>query len=100
MSHVGLITASTDTRPDLCISHLIETQARGAPEAIAIAAPGRTPLTYNRLNRQIDDTVKKLNAMGVRRHDRVALALPNGPEMAVAFLAVDAVATCAHLNPA
>jgi len=94
------ITGATDASPDLCISQLIETQARRTPEAIAIAAPGRTPLTYNHLHRQIVDTVKKLNAMGVRRHDRVALALPNGPEMAVAFLAVAAGATCAPLNPA
>jgi acyl-CoA synthetase (AMP-forming)/AMP-acid ligase II/acyl carrier protein len=94
------ITGATDSPPDLCIAHLIETQARRTPEAIAIAAPGRTPLTYNRLNRQIDDTLKELNAMGVRRHDRVALALPNGPEMAVAFLAVAAGAACAPLNPA
>ena len=34
------------------------------------------------------------------RNDRVALVLPNGPEMAVAFLAVAAGATCAPLNPA
>jgi acyl-CoA synthetase (AMP-forming)/AMP-acid ligase II/acyl carrier protein len=100
MSPVGLMTGSNDSALDLCISQLIENQAGHTPDAIAIAAPGRIPLTYNRLNRQIDDTVKKLNAMGVGRHDRVALALPNGPEMAVAFLAVAAGATCAPLNPA
>jgi amino acid adenylation domain-containing protein len=38
--------------------------------------------------------------MGLSRHDRIALGLPNGPEMAVAFLAVAAGATCAPLNPA
>jgi acyl-CoA synthetase (AMP-forming)/AMP-acid ligase II/acyl carrier protein len=38
--------------------------------------------------------------MGLSRHDRVALVLPNGPEMAVAFLAVAASATCVPLNPA
>ena len=38
--------------------------------------------------------------MGVNRHDRIALALPNGPEMAVAVVAVAAGATCAPLNPA
>ena len=62
-------------------------------------APGRAPLTYGRLYRHIDDVVQTLHAMGVGRHDRVALVLPNGPEMAVAFLAV-AGATCAPLNPA
>ena len=38
--------------------------------------------------------------MGVGRHDRVALVLPQGPEMAVAFLTVAAAATCVPLNPA
>ena len=44
--------------------------------------------------------VQTLHAMGLGRNDRVALVLPNGPEMAVAFLAVAASATCAPLNPA
>jgi amino acid adenylation domain-containing protein len=48
----------------------------------------------------IDDVVKTLPAIGVGRNDRVALVLPNGPEMAVAFLAVAAGATSAPLNPA
>jgi amino acid adenylation domain-containing protein/non-ribosomal peptide synthase protein (TIGR01720 family) len=38
--------------------------------------------------------------MGLGCHDRVALVLPNGPEMAVACLAVAAGAACAPLNPA
>lgn len=41
-----------------------------------------------------------LNQIGLGRNDRVALVLPNGPEMAVAFLSVTAAATCAPLNPA
>ena len=44
--------------------------------------------------------VQTLHAMGVDRQDRVALVLPNGPEMAVAFLTTAAGATCAPLNPA
>jgi acyl-CoA synthetase (AMP-forming)/AMP-acid ligase II/acyl carrier protein len=94
------MTGSSGAAAELCIARLIEKQAGQTPDVIAIAAPDRAPLTYNRLHRQIDHTVKKLNALGVRRHDRVALALPNGPEMAVAFLAVAAGATCAPLNPA
>ncbi len=43
--------------------------------------------------------MKRLNAMGLGRQDRVAIVLANGPEMAVAFLAVTAGATCAPLNP-
>jgi acyl-CoA synthetase (AMP-forming)/AMP-acid ligase II len=37
--------------------------------------------------------------MGIGRNDRVAIVLPNGPEMAVAFIAVAAGATAAPLNP-
>jgi amino acid adenylation domain-containing protein len=37
--------------------------------------------------------------MGLGRHDRIALVLPNGPEMALACVAVAAHATCVPLNP-
>jgi acyl-CoA synthetase (AMP-forming)/AMP-acid ligase II len=38
--------------------------------------------------------------MGIIRHDRIAVVLPNGPEMAVAILTVAANAACAPINPA
>ena len=38
--------------------------------------------------------------MGIGRHDRIAIALPNGPEAAMAILAVAASAACAPMNPA
>ena len=41
-----------------------------------------------------------LNALGIGRGDRVAIVLPNGPEMATAFVAVACGATTAPLNPA
>src|SRR5262249_6275884 len=41
-----------------------------------------------------------LRGMGVGRDRRVALVLPQGPEMAVASVAVAAAATCAPMNPA
>jgi acyl-CoA synthetase (AMP-forming)/AMP-acid ligase II/thioesterase domain-containing protein len=56
-------------------------------------------LTYGDLNSQIEKTVKTLNELGLGRNDRVAMVLPNGPELAVAFLAVISGATCAPLNP-
>jgi acyl-CoA synthetase (AMP-forming)/AMP-acid ligase II/acyl carrier protein len=84
----------------LSFHHPVETWAERTPGAIAIAAPGRAPLTYGRLHAHIDDVVQKLKAMGVRRNDRIAIVLPNGPEIAVAFLSVAAYATAAPLNPA
>ncbi|HEX2250800.1 MAG TPA: condensation domain-containing protein, partial [Gemmatimonadales bacterium] len=83
-----------------CLHHLVREQARRNPNAIAILAPGRTPLTYGRLSRQVEDVVEALNSLGIGRNDRVAMVLPEGPEMAVAFIAIAAGATCAPLNPA
>jgi amino acid adenylation domain-containing protein len=48
----------------------------------------------------VDGMVQALYAMGLGRHDRVAVVLPNGPEMAVACLAVAAGMTCVPFNPA
>jgi acyl-CoA synthetase (AMP-forming)/AMP-acid ligase II len=44
-------------------------------------------------------TVARLNGFGVGRGDRVAIVLPNGPDMATAFIAVASGATAAPLNP-
>ena len=73
--------------------------ARNA-DGIAITAPGRPPLSYGRLRLQIDEVAKTLTTLGIGRCSRVALAVPNGPEMAVAFASVASFATCAPLNPA
>jgi len=82
------------------IPQLLEAHAERRPDAVAIAAPGREPLTYGHLLGHVDNVVRTLNAMGVGRNDRVAIVLPNGPDMAVAFVAVAAGATSAPLNPA
>src|SRR5215212_1164595 len=86
--------------PFRCLSDLLAFQAEHLPDAVAIAAPGRTPLTYAKLHRHVEDTARLLNELGVSRNDRVAIVLPNGREMASAFLAVAAGATAAPLNPA
>jgi acyl-CoA synthetase (AMP-forming)/AMP-acid ligase II/thioesterase domain-containing protein/acyl carrier protein len=87
------------TSHHLTLYDLIKAQVELNPEATAISAPGRIPLTYGRLGSFVGETVKILNSMGIGRNDRVAIALPNGSEMAVALIAVSAGATCAPLNP-
>jgi len=91
---------TTPSVPILCIPDLLDYQARRAPDALAILAPGRAPLTYRRLYQHIDKTARTLRAAGIGRHDRVAIVLPNGPEMPVAVLAVTACSACAPVNPA
>src|SRR2546428_8852334 len=91
---------STTYDQGLSIHDVLATQAKRTPDAIAIAAPRRTSLTYGRLCSHMGHVVQTLNAMGLGRNDRIAIVLPHGPEMAVAFLAIAAGATSAPLNPA
>ncbi len=72
----------------------------GAAEAPAIGAPGRRSMSYGELARQVGETRDMLARAGLRNGDRVALVLPNGPEMAAAFLGVASGFTAAPLNPA
>ena len=81
------------------IYHLLSSQFQKNPEANALLAPDRPPLTYQGLREQIDYVVRTLNTFGISRSDRVAIVLPNGPEMAAAFLSIAAGATSAPLNP-
>lgn len=80
-------------------STLKELMANGADDAIALAAPGMTPMSFSGLRKQMAYTVEMLNTVGVGRNDRVAIVLPNGPLMATAFLGIAAGATAAPLNP-
>src|SRR5262249_61984986 len=89
-----------DGRPAFsCLPHLLEHHAKRSPDAPAILAPGRVPLTYSRLYQHIEHTGHTLRAMGMGRHDRIVVMLPNGPEMAVAVLAAAASAGGAPMDP-
>ena len=72
----------------------------GKAKDAALAAPDRRALTYEQLRAQVDYTATRLNTLGVGRNDTVAIVLPNGPEMASAFICIGAAATTAPLNPA
>jgi len=88
----------TQTKVASIYEHLAA-QTERAPNALAIAAPGRLPLTYQTLLDQTNEVRASLNSMGLGRNDRVVLALKNGPEMAVAFIGTASCVTCVPLNP-
>lgn len=88
-----------DRSAGLTMHGLIAAHAEAAPDTPAIDAPGRAPLTYRGLLECIHETAGILSGLGMAADDRVAVVLPNGPEMATAFLGVAAVAACAPLNP-
>ena len=69
-------------------------------QAVVMDAPGQDSLSYGALLDLVEKTVLALNRNGIHRNDRVAIVLPNGPEMAASFVAVSCGATAAPLNPA
>jgi acyl-coenzyme A synthetase/AMP-(fatty) acid ligase len=73
---------------------------RGADADPAIAAPGRPPLTHAELRTEVDRLAGQLRALGIGAGDRVAILLPQGPELAVALLAVASCASAVPLTPA
>ena len=79
---------------------LLRGHARRFADAPAILAPDCAPLSYGRLYRHIDDIGRTLRAKGIGRDDRLAVLMPNGPELAVAIVAAAANAACASINPA
>ena len=99
------ILSSEDRRPyrqqpsATSIHQLLSLRVAASPEAVAVMAPNRRPLTYRRLLNQVEATVAALRGFRLGRNDRVAVVLPNGPCMAVACAGVAAGATCAPLNP-
>ena len=81
-------------------STIFELLAAGGDDHVAVSGLERPDLDYRGLRELVGRTVDALNARGIGRNDRVAIVLPNGPEMATSFVAISACATTAPLNPA
>jgi oxalate---CoA ligase len=75
--------------------------ANGADDtAIALTGAGASPMTYGLLRQLAAEVASSLSSVGIGRNDRVAIVLPNSPEMATSFVTVAACCTSAPLNPA
>src|SRR5262245_42572608 len=83
----------------LSIPSLLRKWAERTPYCEVLAAPGALPLSYGRLDSHTERWVGDLIRLGVRRGDRLAIVLPQGPQMVTAFLVAAARATAAPLNP-
>ena len=73
---------------------------RHPDDALALGAPGRDWLSYGGLRALSASVAASLHGAAIGRGDRVAIVLPNGPEMAAAFLTIAQTAVTAPLNPA
>jgi len=79
---------------------MVENRAKLMPDAHAFIAPEHPALTYSKLADQVNYVVSFFNSIGIGRNNCVVTVLPNGPEMAVAFISIASGATVAPLNPA
>ena len=79
------------------VKELLANHPGSAP---AIGAPDREWLSYADLRALSDAVAASLHGAGIGRGDRVAIVLPNGPEMAAAFVTIAQTAVTAPLNPA
>jgi acyl-CoA synthetase (AMP-forming)/AMP-acid ligase II/thioesterase domain-containing protein/acyl carrier protein len=78
---------------------IVRRHADATPDAPAIVAEGRRPLTYRELARQSDRIRERLNSMGFGRGDRIAIVGPNDAPMAALITGVMGGATAMPMNP-
>ncbi len=95
----GVIKGSEIART---ILPLYPTFSSGIPEEStrwALASiDGRAPIGHRRVRDFVEEMGTALHEMGVGRGHRIALVLPNGPELALAILAICNWASCVPLN--
>jgi long-chain acyl-CoA synthetase len=83
----------------LNVASLLDAAATRAPDRLALVA-GDARVSYRRVERRAGGFARWLEAQGVGAGDRVALALPNGIDFAVALYgALKRGATVTPLNP-
>jgi len=80
------------------LSTLIETHAQARPDAMALLAPQRAPVTCKGLWQCVRRLADALAAAGATPQTPVATVFPNGLEAAISFLGVASHAPCVPLN--
>ena len=71
----------------------------GADRGPAIVTQDGSVLSHAGLRAEVDRLAGRLRALGLGAGDRIAIVVPNGPEMAIAFLAAACTGCAAPLNP-
>ncbi|HUZ68214.1 MAG TPA: acyl--CoA ligase [Candidatus Saccharimonadales bacterium] len=92
-------TSAMDRTSGQTAATLLELLEGPPDSAPAIVVPDGPELSYGALRRQVRRTADALAEFGIGRGDRVALVLPNGAEVIIAFLGAAVAATAAPLNP-
>jgi len=76
--------SATLSYPDLTLGGVLEETARKFPDHTALLFFGKK-ITYAELDRLANRFARALEGLGVKKGDRVALMLPNIPQMVIAY---------------
>jgi acyl-CoA synthetase (AMP-forming)/AMP-acid ligase II len=79
---------------------LLDALAGQAGRTAIVLPESGVRVTYGALRQQVEAAAEALAAAGIRRGERVAMAMPNGLSALVCFLAAATAGTAAPLNPA
>ncbi len=99
-AHAASASATPRSAPPGTVHRALDARASSDPDALAILAPDRPPLTTAALAGRIGGIRQALNEEGLGRRDRVAVVAGLGAESAVAVLGVACGACCVPLHPA
>ena len=87
LSHYDKDTPHTIPIPNQPIYRFLESTADWLPRRIATMFYGKT-LTYQQLDRQVNQFARGLAKCGVASGDRVMIVLPNTPQFIIAYFAI------------
>ncbi len=93
------ITVLHAASPAVILHDLLRDHAWHTPDAPSLVSPDGSALGYGRLFERIEGLRLELAELGFGEGDRLALVMQDGPELALAFLAISGQATAAPLNP-
>lgn len=80
------------------LASVLRHHASHQPDAMALLGEDQHAMRYSDLWQQVQRIGCQLQSSGITPAARVAMALPNGPEMAVALLGTASYATCVPLS--
>jgi len=82
---------------EITMSAVLERTARRYPELIALILMGQE-MTYGKLNENVNRFASALTHLGITKGDKVALVLPNIPQMVIATYALFRLGAIAVMN--
>ncbi|MBK9180800.1 MAG: amino acid adenylation domain-containing protein [Acidimicrobiales bacterium] len=85
--------------PETTIGERLSGLAEAQPDALALMTAGGATWSWRAFVAEVDALGARLRRQGVGGHDRVAVALPDGPELLVAVLGAASVAAAVVLDP-